>query len=121
MKKNECACSGRVTTLRNQVVIATGKVSIRGEHEHRDTVHALLERAGARVTTKMSGNISLLIHGDLSGQIVADQAREYSQKILDLLTEATSAHHVCVVSSRGFSELLEGKAAACLHRHVVGP
>ncbi|ALE91414.1 hypothetical protein AOC05_02035 [Arthrobacter alpinus] len=120
MKKNDCTCSGRVTTLRNQVVIATGKVSIRGEHEHRDEVHALLERAGARVTTKMSGNISVLIHGDLSGQIVADQVREYSQKILDLLTESTSAHHVCAVSSRGLSELLEGRAAVCLHRHVVG-
>lgn len=121
MKKNQNTCSGYVSTLREQVVIATGKVSIRGEHEHRDTVHILLRRAGARVATKMSGQISLLIHGDLSGQVVTDQAREYSRSILKVLNEESSGHHVCVVSSRGLSELLEGRAAACMHHHIVGP
>lgn len=121
MKKHQKTCPGQVGTLRGQVAIATGKVFIRGEHEHRDIIHILLERAGARVTTKMSGQISLLIHGDLSGQVVVDQAREYSQKILDVLAEDGSGHHVCVVSSRGLSELLEGRAAACLQHHIVGP
>lgn len=120
MKKCQNVCPGHVSTLRGQVAIATGKVSIRGEHELRDTVHVLLQRAGARVTTKMSGQISLLIHGDLSGQIVTDQAREYSQKLLGLLKEDGSGHHVCVVSSHGLSELLAGREAKCFHHHIIG-
>ncbi|MDD0857026.1 hypothetical protein NHF46_02845 [Arthrobacter alpinus] len=119
MKKQRTACPGHVSTLRGQVAIATGKVSIRGEHEHRDIVHILMEQAGARVTTKMSGQISLLIHGDLSGQVVVDLAREYSQKILDVLDEDKTGHHVCVVSSLGLSELLEGRVTPCLHDHIV--
>lgn len=119
MKKNQNTCPGHVSTLRGQVAIATGKVSIRGEHEHRKNVHILLRRAGARVITKSSGEVSLLIHGDLSGQAVTDQSREYSRKLLELLKEDCSGHHVCVVSSHGFSELLEGREAPCLHHHVV--
>lgn len=119
MNNSRRRCVGTVNALRGQVAMATGKVFIRGERVDRDTVHLLLSRAGARVTTKMSGQISLLIHGDLSAQVVVDLARAYSQKILGVLTEDASGHHVCVVSSLGLSELLEGRAAPCMHHHIV--
>lgn len=67
MKKNQNTCTGHVRTLRGQVAIATGKVSIRGVHTLREAIYELLEEAGARVATGMSGQVSLLIHGDLSG------------------------------------------------------
>lgn len=119
MKRYQNACSGQVMTLRGHVVAATGKVTLGGEHVLRPGVERELGMAGARVITKVSGQISLLVHGDLSGQIVKDLTRKFSEKIIRVIAEDAFGHHVCVVSSRGLDELLIGRPAKCLHDHIV--
>lgn len=113
------ACAGTVTGLRGQKVVATGKIYINEEHVFRDAVHKLLRTRGAGVTTKLSGQVSLLVYGDLSSQTVTDPLNQHSRKIKDAFRENHLRHHVCIVSSRGLSQLLDGEPAMCLHRFII--
>lgn len=119
MKSKQNNCQGEVVSLAGQVALATGKVSIRGEHTLRPVIHELLQTAGASVATKMSSQITLVVHGDLSGQVVSDPLREYSTTILGVANEDRANHHVCVVSSRGLSDLLDGIPTPCLQRSLA--
>lgn len=112
-------CNGFVTTLRGQTVTMTGKVVVRGEHVKRDTLAKVIETKGARFKNDLTGQISLLIHGDLTGQIVANMKIQFSDKLLEIINQDHRKHHVCVVSSAGFSELLDGGTAKCLHDAVA--
>lgn len=119
MYKYSGPCSGFVTTLRGQTVTMTGRVVVRGEHIKRDTLAKIIETKGARFKNDLTGQISLLVHGDLSGQVVADMRIQFSDKLLDVINQDRRKHHVCVVSSAGFSELLNGGTTKCLHDPVA--
>lgn len=112
-------CNGFVSTLRGQTVTMTGKVVVRGEHIKRDNLAKLIETRGARFKNDLTGQISLLVHGDLSGQVVANMKIQFSDKLLEIVTQERRKHHVCVVSAAGFSELLNGGSAECLHNAVA--
>jgi hypothetical protein len=61
----------------------------------------------------------LLIHGDLTGQVVTNMKILFSDKLLAIVNQDRRRHHVCVVSSEGFAELLKGGSAKCLHDDVA--
>jgi hypothetical protein len=97
----------------------TGKVVVRGDHIRRENLAKIIETKGARFKNDLTGQISLLIHGDLTGQIVANMRIQFSDKLLAVINQDQRKHHVCVVSSAGFSELLVGGTAPCLHDAVA--
>lgn len=114
-------CSGTVDTLRGQTVALTGKVFVDGEHIKRDVLAKRLRICGAAYRTVLTGQISLVVHGDLSGQIVSNMRNQLSRKLIDIVSQDLRGHHVCVVTSEGFSELLKGSAAKCFHDDLAGP
>ncbi|UVJ40564.1 hypothetical protein [Arthrobacter sp. CJ23] len=97
----------------------TGKVMVRGEHVARETLAKLLFTHGVRFKTDVTGQISLLVHGDLSGQGVTDMTFELSKKLLNVLNQDSHGHHVCVISSAGLTALMDGGEARCFHEHLV--
>lgn len=113
-------CNGSVTTLRGQTVAMTGKVVVRGEHIKRDNLAKIIsETYGAKFKNDLTGQISLLIHGDLTGQVVTNMKIHFSDKLLAIISRDRRGHHVCVVSSEGLAELLKGGSAKCLHDDVA--
>jgi hypothetical protein len=44
---------------------------------------------------------------------------EFGDKLLEIVNQDARSHHVCVVVSAGFSEVLYGGRAKCLHDHVA--
>lgn len=111
-------CNGVVTTLRGQTVAMTGKVVVRGEHIKRDNLVKIIQTKGATFKNDLTGQISLLIHGDLTSQIVANMKIQFSTKLLNIINQDHRKHHVCVVSAGGFAELLNLGTAVCLHDAV---
>lgn len=119
MYKNSQPCQGEVSILRGETVAMTGKVLLNGEHVTRSALARMLQTFGVRFKTDVSGQISLLVHGDLSGQAVTNRRLELSQKLLNVLNEDRCGHHVCVVSSSGLWDLMQGGSARCFHHHLV--
>jgi hypothetical protein len=119
MYKSAAPCSGVVITLRGQTVTMTGKVIVRGEHIKRDDLAKIVQAQGATFKNDLTGKVSLLVHGDLSSQIVANMNIQFSDKLLDVVNEDRRDHHVCVINSTGISELLRGDTATCLHDAVA--
>ena len=119
MYRHAGPCTGVVTELRGQTVAITGKVFLAGEQVKRSILRLYLQQRGARFKTDVSGQISLLVRGDLSGQSVSDKELELSRKLLGVLGQEGRAHHVCVVSSAGLEALLDGQEARCFHFHLV--
>lgn len=119
MYKSSLLCHGEVSVLRGQTVAMTGKVLLHGEHVTRPALAGILQSYGVRFKTDVTGQISLLVHGDLSGQAVTDRRLQLSKKLLNVLNENLHGHHVCVVSSSGLSDLMQGGSARCFHDHLV--
>lgn len=119
MYTNSSPCHGEVSGLRGQTVAMTGKVLVYGEHVTRSALAGILRSYGVRFKTDVTGQISLLVHGDLSGQGVTDKKLELSKKLLNVLNENFRGHHVCVISSSGLSDLMDGGSARCFHAHLV--
>lgn len=106
-------CTGAIDSLGGQTIALTGKVSVRGKHVLRPQLIELLELAGATYKDDLSRKVSLLVHGDLSSQHVVNEWEQHSQKLEFVKVESKSGHHICVVTARGFSDLLSGKPAEC--------
>lgn len=74
-------CTGTVSSLVGQTVAFTGKVSIRGQWRKRDELVEVLLSQGASYKSDTSKKVSLLIHGDLTGQHVVNEWLNFSQKL----------------------------------------
>lgn len=96
-----------------QTIALTGKVSLRGKHVLRPQLVEMLEHAGATYKDDLSRKVSLLVHGDLSSQHVVNEWEQHSQKLEFVKVEAEGGRHICVVTARGFSDLLSGLTAEC--------
>lgn len=107
------SCSGIVISLNGHTVALTGKVSIRGEHLFRPELISILVRKNAEYKDDVSRKVSLLVHGDLSSQLVVNEWEQHSQKLEQVKREAARGHHICVVSSRGLTSLVAGDTAKC--------
>lgn len=106
-------CTGTVTSLGGRTIALTGKISVRGKHVLRPQIIEMLQRAGAAYKDDLSRKVSLLVHGDLSSQHVVNEWEQHSQKLEFVKAEAKGDRHICVVTSLGLSDLLDGKAAEC--------
>lgn len=119
MYRNSQPCEGEVLILRGQTVALTGKVLLNGEHVTRKNLARILESHGVHFKTDVTGQISLLVHGDLSGQAVTDRRLELSKKLLNVLNESGHGHHICVISSTGLSSLMTGGSARCFNDYLI--
>lgn len=119
MNPHAALCSGLVASLRGQTIALTGKVFVDGEHIKRDELAKRLRTYGAAYRTVLTGQISLVVYGDLSGQIVSNMRSQLSRKLLEIMSQDRRGHHVCVVTSIGFSELLKGRPAKCFHDELT--
>lgn len=118
------ACSGWVESLRGQMITFTGKVTIDEARVNRAECTALALSAHAvGVLDDVSGVTTLLVHGDLAGQVVRNPTLEYSNKLIAVQKTRTSRDpgvHVHVVDSNGFADLLDGTAVRCRRLHKSG-
>lgn len=110
---NNSACEGTIYSLVGRTVALTGKMSIRGKHLLRPDLIVLLMAAHAVYKPDVSRRVSLLVHGDLSSQHVVNEWEQHSQKLELIKSEAERGNHICVVTSRGLSDLLNGSPAEC--------
>jgi hypothetical protein len=113
MRTSSSECDGIVGTLRGHAIAITGKIEIAGEHVTRDALAQSLQMYGACFKTDVTGQISLLVHGDLSSQPVKDPKWLLSKKLLNLAVEDLHGHHVCVISPDGLASLMDGGEAEC--------
>lgn len=118
------ACSGWVESLRGQMITFTGKVTIDEARVNRAECAALALSAHAvGVLDDVSGVTTLLVHGDLVGQVVRNPTLAYSNKLIAVQKTRTSRDpgvHVHVVDSNGFADLLDGTAVRCRRLHRSG-
>lgn len=106
-------CTGIITSLDRQTLAITGKVSIHGKRLFRDDIVKLMTEKGIAYKQSASGLVSILVHGDLTGQHVIDEWNKNSRKLEFVHKASERGRHICVVTSRGFSALLDGTPTAC--------
>ena len=106
-------CAGTVASLAGRTVALTGKISLHGKHVLRPQLIELIEQKGANYKDDLSRKVSLLVHGDLTSQHVVNEWEQHSQKLEFVKTESKCDRHICVVTSRGLSDLLDGRTAEC--------
>lgn len=109
-------CNGTIESFDQQTVTFTGKVSVRGRHETRNGLEKLMLEMGIGYSRYASSRVSLLVHGDLTGQCVVDEWNEHSRKLIFVRSSLSFGRHICVTTSRGFSDLLDGATASCQTR-----
>lgn len=116
-------CDGWVHSLAGHTVCFTGKVLIDGEWTIRNRCGELAQLHGAESwRPDFSRKITVVVHGDLASQVVTDQRRQYSEKLLGAERERNRGHHVCIVDADGFTDLLEDFPARCRElRHTTSP
>ena len=112
-------CNGEVETLVGSVVTLTGKVSLRGRRTLRSEVIDKIRWAGGMVKADASGRVDIVVHGDLGNQRVVDEIHHYSQKLEFVVKAMASGRHMCVVTSSGLSQLVDGGTATCHTQQVV--
>lgn len=112
-------CTGEVETLVGSVATLTGKVSLRGRRTLRSEVIDEIRWAGGKVKADASGRVDIVVYGDLTSQRVVDEIHQYSQKLEFVVKAMATGRHVCVVTSRGLSHLVDGGTAACHTQRVV--
>jgi hypothetical protein len=113
-------CDGWVRSLHGQTLAFTGKVLIDGTWTLReDCAASAMTRGAVDWKADFSRKVALLVHGDLARQVVTDDARRYSKKLVRAAWERDRGYHVCVVDADGFSGLLNRTSA--LPRAPAGP
>jgi hypothetical protein len=106
-------CDGWVRSLAGETLCSTGKVLIDGVWTLRKDCVERAHRRGASSKPDFSRKITIFVHGDLASQVVTDEQRGYSQKLVGAERERHLGHHVCVVDGDGFADLLVGQPARC--------
>lgn len=106
-------CTGIVASIAGRTVALTGKINVHGRHILRPQLIEMLEQAGATYKDCLSRKVSLLVHGDLTSQHVVNEWEQHSQKLELVKAEAKNGLHICVITSRALSDLLDGRTGEC--------
>lgn len=115
-------CMGWVSSFRDQIVVFTGRVLVDGVRMTQRECGGLVElRRGSWVDYPTS-DVTMVVHGDLTGSRVQDPDRHYSEKLVFAAKERGRGRHVHVIDAAGFSDLLRGTPARCrrLRRSASG-
>lgn len=105
--------------MRGLTVLFTGKVRVNGEQMFRPRLQERLEMMGGIFSPHWNRRVRVVVHGDLTGQIVIDQRRLFSGKLLKAELRLASGAHVHVIDGAGFAALLRGAPAACLTERIL--
>ena len=106
-------CDGWVRTLRNEVVIFTGRVLVDEQRVSQRQCGSFVEALQGEWRDEPSSRVTLVVHGDLAGQRVVDPRRQYSEKLILAQEARFGGRHVHVVDAAGFSDLLDRRPARC--------
>ena len=113
-------CDGYVEDLQGQLVLFTGKTRIEGDHVKRDELfQSVRQRGGRPLTGTRNRNVTLLVLGELSEDVVTDPVNVRSQNVVFVDNERRRGNHICIVDDHGIAVLLSGETAPCLRSRVV--
>lgn len=107
-------CDGWVHSLKGQTLCFTGKIVVDGEWLVRTACVRRAKQRGAVTKTDFSSGVSLVVHGDLTGKLVSDAKRNYSDTLVSAERERGLGRHVHVVDEKGFGSLIHGFPTPCL-------
>lgn len=106
--------------MRGLPVMFTGKVVVDGEQMFRPRLEERLTMMGGIFRSDWSRTVRVLVHGDLTSQVVTDRVRLFSKKLIGVESFLKSGGHVHVINGPGFAALLRGQAAPCLTDRLRG-
>ena len=113
-------CVGVVTTLRDQVVLFTGKSRIAGEHVLRTRLFAMVRaRGGQPISGTRSARVTVLVLGELLPEVVTDPVNVRSQNLVYVENQRRWGNHICIVDDAGVAALLKGFPATCLRSRSI--
>ena len=101
-------------------MLFTGKTYVHGEHVFKPELRMMVTNRGATNAPDRSRGVTLLVVGDLDGQIIVDPINQRSQKVVFVDVQRRVGNHICVVDDTGFTALLDGYSARCLETRLVG-
>lgn len=108
------ACDGWVESVRDELVLFTGRALVRGEHMERRHLREHTVKLGGRVAPDRSASVTVLVVGEMWTGPLRDGQRRYSQKLVyfeELMRR--ERRHIHVIDGSGFGELLAGRHARC--------
>ena len=113
-------CDGYVETLRGQLVLFTGKTRIEGKHVKRDELFPRVRKGGGRpLEGTRNRNVTLLVLGELSKDVVTDPVNLRSQNLVFVDEERRRGNHICIVDDHGIAAILSGESAPCLRSRLI--
>lgn len=114
-------CQGQVESLREQLVLFTGRLQLSYGHMDRTAAHGEARSEGARIALDRNRSVTVLVQGDLEAGRVTDPVNVLSKKCVFVAEQRRTGNHICVVDAQGFEDLLEGFPAPCLQISVRDP
>lgn len=109
-------CPGTIESMKGEVVLFTGRAVINGNHLKRRVLQEFARGLGAEVAADPSRQVTMLVVGETWTGPLHDERRRYSQKAAFIEeVQRVAGHHVHVLDTAGFAELLHGRPAVC-HR-----
>ncbi|USQ81569.1 hypothetical protein NF556_07965 [Ornithinimicrobium faecis] len=113
-------CDGYVEDLQGRLVLFTGKTRIEGKHVKRDELfQTVRKRGGLPLAGTRNRNVTLLVLGELSEDVVTDPVNLRSQNVVFVDAERRRGNHICIVNDRGIAALLSGESAPCLRSRMI--
>jgi len=94
-------CDGAIEALRAQHVLFTGKAYVHGEHVFKPELRRMVKNRGATNAPDRSRRVTLLVVGDLDGQVIVDPINQRSQKLVFVDEQRRVGNHICVVDEPG--------------------
>jgi len=113
------SCNGTVERLPGHHVLFTGKTFVLGVHVFKSDLREMVTNHGGTNAPDRSRRVTLLVIGDLDGQVIVDPINQRSQKVVFVDEQRRDGNHICVVDDTGFAALLEWNSARCLATRVV--
>lgn len=94
---NRSKCNGYVSTLRDQLVLFTGRTHVDGEFTKKEDCWQHVITRGGNWAFSESRAVTLLVIGDLSTQRIIDQQNNRSGKVIFVANHRTNGHHICAI------------------------
>lgn len=101
-------------------MLFTGKTRINGEHVRRDELAQRVQlRGGRALAGTRNRDVTLLVVGELSEDVVTDPVNLRSRNVVYVDAERRRGNHICIVDDHGIAALLAHASAPCLRSRVI--